>query len=62
LQQLLEDPRKVPSSEKILASIRVRTDYATAARSVDVHIGRIRKALREQGEPNCIRTVEGIST
>jgi two-component system phosphate regulon response regulator PhoB len=60
LQQLLEYPRKVFSREQILATVRVHSDHAAAARSVDVHISRIRKALCEQGEPNYIRTVRGV--
>jgi two-component system phosphate regulon response regulator PhoB len=60
LQQLLEYPRKVLSRQQILATVRVHSDHAAAARSVDVHISRIRKALCEQGEPNYIRTVRGV--
>jgi two-component system phosphate regulon response regulator PhoB len=59
LQQLLEYPRKVFSREQILATVRAHSDHA-AARSVDVHISRIRKALCEHGEPNYIRTVRGL--
>lgn len=59
LQHLLEYPRKVLSREQILATIRAHSDQA-AARSVDVHISRIRKALCEQGEPNYIRTVRNL--
>jgi two-component system phosphate regulon response regulator PhoB len=59
LQHLLEYPRKVLSREQILATVRAQSDQA-AARSVDVHISRIRKALCEQGEPNYIRTVRGV--
>jgi two-component system, OmpR family, phosphate regulon response regulator PhoB len=59
LQHLLEYPRKVFSREQILASIRTHSDY-NAARSIDVQISRIRKALCEHGEPNYIRTVRGL--
>jgi two-component system, OmpR family, phosphate regulon response regulator PhoB len=59
LQQLLEYPRKVFSREKILATVRIHSVDA-AARCVDVHISRIRKALCEHGEPNYIRTVRGL--
>jgi len=59
LQQLLEHPRKVLSREQILDGVRAHCEHP-AARSIDVHISRIRKALCERCEPNYIRTVRGL--
>jgi two-component system, OmpR family, phosphate regulon response regulator PhoB len=59
LQQLLEYQRKVLSREQILGGLRTHSQH-TEARSIDVHISRIRKALCQHGEPNYIRTVRGL--
>jgi two-component system phosphate regulon response regulator PhoB len=59
LQKLLEYPRKVLSREQILGTVRGHSDPG-AARCIDVHMSRIRKALCEHGEPNFIRTVRGL--
>jgi two-component system phosphate regulon response regulator PhoB len=58
LKHLLGRPRCVFSREELLAAVW-GVDIHVIARTVDVHMSRIRKALTECGEPNCIRTVRG---
>ena len=58
LKHLLGRPRCVFSREELLAAVW-GLDIHVIARTVDVHMSRIRKALTECGEVNCIRTVRG---
>src|SRR6266581_7187995 len=56
LQHLLHHPREVFSRGELIAAAWLN-DAFVDARTVDVHVGRLRKALSEGGEPNLIRTV-----
>lgn len=56
LQYLMERPGVVFSREELLNSVW-GADIHVEARTVDVHIRRLRKALNEKGEPDIIRTV-----
>jgi two-component system phosphate regulon response regulator PhoB len=58
LKHLLGRPRRVFSREELMAAVW-GADIPVIARTVDVNMSRIRKALTEGGEPNCIRTVRG---
>jgi two-component system phosphate regulon response regulator PhoB len=58
LKHLLGRPRCVFSREELLAAVWGQNIHVIA-RTVDVHMSRIRRALSECGEPNCIRTVRG---
>ncbi len=58
LATFMESPKRVWSRERLLDrvwGIDSDVDY----RTVDVHIGRLRKALKQPGRPNPIRTVRG---
>ncbi len=58
LTTFMESPRRVWSRELLLDRVwgmDVDVDY----RTVDVHIGRLRKALKQHGMPDPIRTVRG---
>jgi two-component system phosphate regulon response regulator PhoB len=56
LRHLLEHPRRVFSRERLLETVWAH-DPDIEARTVDVHIRRLRKSLNEGGLPEIIRTV-----
>ena len=56
LDQLMQHPGRVFSREQLLDSVW-GSDVYVEARTVDVHIGRLRKALNGWGEKDPIRTV-----
>ena len=56
LREFLESPRRVLSRQRLLDTVW-RHDSDINARSVDVHIGRLRKALNQGAETDLIRTV-----
>lgn len=56
LDQLMQHPGRVYTREQLLDSVW-GSDIYVEARTVDVHIGRLRKALNESGERDPIRTV-----
>jgi two-component system, OmpR family, phosphate regulon response regulator PhoB len=56
LRHFLEHPGRVFSRERLLDSVWSR-DAEIDARTVDVHIRRLRRALNEGGEADIIRTV-----
>lgn len=58
LAVLMEKPGRVYSRERLLDLVWGRDIYVEA-RTVDVHVGRLRKALKSVGEDDPIRTVRG---
>lgn len=58
LTTLLEKPGRVFTREALLDRVWGRDIYVET-RTVDVHVGRLRKALTEGGGPDPIRTVRG---
>jgi two-component system phosphate regulon response regulator PhoB len=56
LKHLLEHPGRVFSRERLLDSVWSH-DAEIDARTVDVHVRRLRRALNESGEADIIRTV-----
>ncbi|MEO1041326.1 MAG: phosphate regulon transcriptional regulator PhoB [Pseudomonadota bacterium] len=67
LDHLMQNPGRVFSREQLLNAVW-GSDVFVEARTVDVHIGRLRKALGKHGDRNPIRTVrsagyslEGVS-
>ncbi|WOI52882.1 phosphate regulon transcriptional regulator PhoB [Parvularcula sp. LCG005] len=56
LDHLMQNPGRVFSREQLLNAVW-GSDVFVEARTVDVHIGRLRKALTKNGEVNPIRTV-----
>ncbi len=56
LKFLMENPRRVFSREQLLDMVW-GNDIYVEARTIDVHIRRLRKALNEGNKPNVIRTV-----
>ena len=58
LEFLLEHPGRVFSREQLLDGVWGRDVYIDE-RTVDVHIGRLRKVLNPEGEQDPIRTVRG---
>jgi len=56
LDRLMQHPGRVFSREQLL-DIVWGSDVYVEARTVDVHIGRLRKALNQNGEKDPIRTV-----
>jgi two-component system phosphate regulon response regulator PhoB len=56
LKKLLENPGRVFSRERLLDSVWSH-DPEIDARTVDVHIRRLRKALNQGAKPDLIRTV-----
>jgi two-component system, OmpR family, phosphate regulon response regulator PhoB len=56
LRHFLEHPRRVFSRERLINAVWSQ-DSDIDARTVDVHIRRLRKALNEGGRPDLIRTV-----
>lgn len=59
LSALLERPGKVWTREKILSRVWGREFYVDT-RTIDVHVGRLRKALHIDGLDDPIRTVRGV--
>ena len=58
LSTLMEKPGRVWSREQLLDRVWGRDIYVDA-RTVDVHIGRLRKALTQHGGDDPVRTVRG---
>ncbi len=58
LATFLEKPSRVFSREQLLDRVWGRDVYVDT-RTVDVHVGRLRKALMEQGGDDPLRTVRG---
>lgn len=58
LEFLMESPGRVFSREQLLDGVWGRDVYIDE-RTVDVHVGRLRKALNRGREPDPIRTVRG---
>ena len=58
LAAFLEKSGKVWSREQLLDRVWGRDIYVDT-RTVDVHVGRLRKALVQHGQPDPIRTVRG---
>ena len=56
LDYLMQHPRRVFSREQLLDAVW-GSDVYVEARTVDVHVGRLRKALNRDGEADPIRTV-----
>ncbi len=56
LDHLMQNPRRVFSREQLLDSVW-GADIYVEARTVDVHVGRLRKALMQGGQPDPVRTV-----
>ena len=56
LDFLMQRPGRVFSRERLLDAVWGANTYVEV-RTVDVHVGRLRKALRKDGEPDLIRTV-----
>ncbi len=59
LDQLMQHPGRVFTREQLLDSVW-GSDIYVEARTVDVHVGRLRKALNESGERDPIRTVRSV--
>jgi two-component system, OmpR family, phosphate regulon response regulator PhoB len=58
LATFLEKPTRVFTREQLLDRVWGRDVYVDT-RTVDVHVGRLRKALMEHGAPDPLRTVRG---
>lgn len=58
LSTFMEKPRRVWSREQLLDRVWGRDVYVDT-RTVDVHVGRLRKALSQSGKPDPLRTVRG---
>ena len=58
LEFLMRNPGRVYSREQLLDGVWGRDVYIDE-RTVDVHVGRLRKALHQPGKPDPIRTVRG---
>ena len=56
LDHLMQNPGRVFSREQLLDAVW-GSDVYVEARTVDVHIGRLRKALMQGGRPDPVRTV-----
>jgi two-component system phosphate regulon response regulator PhoB len=56
LDFLMQRPGRVFSRERLLDAVWGANTYVEV-RTVDVHVGRLRKALRQPGRPDLIRTV-----
>ncbi|MGL3210635.1 winged helix-turn-helix domain-containing protein [Bradyrhizobium sp. BR 1433] len=59
LRHFMSNPCQVFSRQQLLQVVWGK-DVHVVARTVDVHMARIRKALNEDGKPNYIRTVHAI--
>jgi len=58
LATLMERPGRVWTREQLLDRVWGRDNYVDT-RTVDVHVGRLRKALRKAGKDDPLRTVRG---
>lgn len=58
LEFLMQSPGRVFTREQLLDGVWGRDVYIDE-RTVDVHVGRLRKALNRPGEPDPVRTVRG---
>ena len=56
LEHLMQHPGRVFSREQLLDAVW-GSDVYVEARTVDVHVGRLRKSLNADGETDVIRTV-----
>jgi two-component system phosphate regulon response regulator PhoB len=61
LDQLMQHPGRVFSREQLLDHVW-GSDIYVEARTVDVHVGRLRKALNQAGERDPIRTVRSAGS
>ena len=59
LQILIESPKQVFSRTQLLEKIWVN-NLEVETRTVDVHIGRIRKAIKNVSDVEVIKTVRGF--
>ena len=59
LTEFMEKPRRVMQRDQLLDRVWGKEVYIDT-RTVDVHIGRLRKALRQHGGQDPIRTVRGV--
>lgn len=59
LKHFITRPGKVFSRDELLDAVW-GSHIHVVPRTVDVHVSRMRKALTEFGEPECIRTVRGV--
>lgn len=59
LSTFMEKPERVWSREQLLNRVWGRDLYVDT-RTVDVHIGRLRKALKQNGGDDPVRTVRGV--
>ncbi len=59
LEHLMQSPGRVYSRSQLLDAVWGRDVYIDE-RTVDVHVGRLRKAIRRGREPDPIRTVRGM--
>jgi two-component system phosphate regulon response regulator PhoB len=59
LARMMEHPGRVWSRDQLLDQVW-GTDVFVGTRTVDVHIGRLRKALSDSGGTDPIRTVRGV--
>jgi len=59
LEVLMEHPGRVFSREQLLDRVWGRDVYVEA-RTVDVHVGRLRKALQQENAPDPVRTVRSV--
>lgn len=59
LSALIEKPTRVWSRDLLLDRVWGR-EFDVDTRTVDVHIGRLRKVLHQKGQPDPIRTVRGF--
>ena len=59
LTEFMEKPRRVMQRDQLLDRVWGQEVYIDT-RTVDVHIGRLRKALRQHGGQDPIRTVRGV--
>ena len=59
LSVFMEKPRRVWSRDQLLNRVWSR-ETNVETRTVDVHIGRLRKALCQNGGTDLLRTVRGI--
>lgn len=59
LDQLMQHPGRVFSREQLLDTVW-GSDIYVEARTVDAHVGRLRKALNRPGERDTIRTVRSV--
>jgi two-component system phosphate regulon response regulator PhoB len=59
LEHLMQNPGRVYSRSQLLDAVWGRDVYVDE-RTVDVHVGRLRKAVTRGKEPDPIRTVRGM--